>query len=79
MEQFQLEFYNQVVINATTLSEAIIQLKNEMLGTLNEVTPLHKKTKPKHAKKPWYHVELPLKRKIVKNRECNWLKYREDH
>ena len=79
LQQFQQEFNNQAIINATTLSEAINQLKDKMLRTLNKVAPLHKKTKPKHAKKPWYDVKLLLQRKTVWNRECKWLKYREDH
>ena len=53
LEQFQQEFNNKAVINATTLSEDINQLEDEMLRTLNKDAPLHKKTKPKHAKKPW--------------------------
>ena len=61
------------------LSEAINQLEDEMLRTLNKVALLQKKTKPKHARKPWCDVEQLLQRKIVQNRECKWLIYREDH
>ena len=64
LEQFQQEFNNHIVINATTLSEAINHLIDEMLRTLNKVAPLLQKNKPKHAKKPCYDVGLLLQRKI---------------
>ena len=55
-----------VVINAATLSEAINQLKDEMLRTLKQgCTTSQEKPNQKHAKKPWYDVELLLQRKIV--------------
>ena len=65
LEQFQPELNNQAIINATTVSEAINQLKDKMFRTLNKVALLHMKTKPKHAKKPLYDVELLPQRKII--------------
>ena len=47
LEQFQQDFNNQAVINATTLSDTINQFEDKMLKTLNKVAPLYKKTSKK--------------------------------
>ena len=50
-----------------------------MLRTLNLVVPTKEVKVKKRKPKMWYDEELKQQRKILKNREHKWFKYREDH
>ena len=72
LEQFQQQFNNQAAINATTLSEAINRLKDEMLRTLKE--------RPnQNMQRNLVRCGTTTTKKNSKNIEHKWLKYREDH
>ena len=49
-----------------------------MLRTVDLVAPTKEVKAKKRYAKPWYDEELKQQRKILKNRECKWFKYRED-
>ena len=70
---------NDQIIQVTTLEEAVNHLNQKMLRTLNLVAPTKEVKVKKRKPTPWYDEELKQQRKILKNRECKWFKYRKDH
>ena len=50
-----------------------------MLRNLNKVAPMKRRRSLKKAPKSWFNKDLLDLRKIVKNREQRWLKYRKQH
>ena len=67
---------NQLLLEATTFEDAVFHLNDQILRTPDEVAPMKTKLTPKHNKKPWCHTDLHGQRRIIKNRERKWLKYR---
>ena len=64
-------------MQVTTLEEVVNNMNEEMLRTLDLVTPTKVVKAKKRKPKSWYDEELKQQRKILKNRECKWFKYRE--
>ena len=60
------------------LDKASKQLNNEMLKTIDKIAPATTKAITSRHKKPWYDEDLKNQRRIMKNREREWIKYRED-
>ena len=50
-----------------------------MLKALDDIAPLKKVTTTNRKPKPRYDEDLKQQRTIMKNRECKWMKYHEDH
>ena len=46
---------------------------------LHDLAPLGDRGKPKRKSRPWYNSQLLEQRKVVRNRERAFIKYREDH
>ena len=70
MKEFQQSFNNnQPILDATNLEDAIDQLNDQMLRTLNKVAPLKSRRCVRKTPKPWFNKDLLNQRKIVKNRE----------
>ena len=67
------------IIQVTILEEAVIHLNQEMPRTLNSVIPTKEVKVKKRKTAPWNDKELKQQRKILKNKEHKWFKYREDH
>ena len=67
--EFQKNFNNQPILDATNLEDAIHQLNDQMLRNLNQVAPLKRRRSLKKAPKSWFNKDLLDQRKIVKNRE----------
>ena len=65
-------------MQVTTLEEAVNNMNEEMLRTLDLVAPAREVKAKKRRSKPWYNEEIKQQRKILKNMECKWFKYRED-
>ena len=66
--EFQKNFNNQPILDATNLEDAIHQLNDQMLRNLNKVAPLKRRRSLKKAPKSWFNKDLLDQRKIVKNR-----------
>ena len=79
MTEFQQSFNNQPILDATNLEDAINQLNNQMLRNLNKVAPMKRRRSLRKVPKSWYNKDLLDQRKIMKNREQKWLKYKESH
>ena len=62
-------------MDAETLEDAVYRLNNPWQSTLDVVAPLITKKRSKN-KKPCYDKQLNIQRKILKNRERKWLKYK---
>ena len=67
--EFQKNFNNQPILDATNLEDAIHQLNDQMLRNLNKVAPLKRRRSLKKTPKSWFNKDLLAQRKIVKNRE----------
>ena len=65
----------QPILEAGTLEDAVYQLDNQLQNTLEEVAPLITKRRSKH-KRTLYDKQLNDQRKIFKNRERKWFKYK---
>ena len=72
-------FNNQPILDTTNLEDAIHQLNDQMLRNLNKVARMKRRRSRKKAPKSWFNKDLLDQRKIVKNREHKWLKYRQQH
>ena len=79
IKEFQQSFNNQPIVDATNLEDAIDQLNDQMLRTLNKVTPLKSRRCVKKAPISWFNKDLLNQMKVVKNREQKWIKYKEPH
>ena len=79
IHKFCENFNNDPIMEVTALEEAVNHLNQEMLRTLNLVTPTKEVKIKKRRPTPWYDEELKQKRKILKNRKCKWFRYMEDH
>ena len=66
IKEFQQNFNNQPILDATNLEDAINQLNDQMLRTLNKVTPLKSRRCVKKAPISWFNKDLLNQRKIVK-------------
>ena len=79
IHKFCDNFNNNPVIQATTLKKAVIHLSQEMLRNLNLAAPTKEMKVKKKKLTSWNNEELKQQRKILRNRECKWFKYREDY
>ena len=77
--EFQRSFNNQLILVATNIEDAINQLNNQMLRNFDKVAPIKRRRNVKKVPKSWFNKQLLDQRKIVKNREQKWLKYKELH
>ena len=78
IHDFCKNFNNDLIMQATTYEEVFNNMNEEMLQTLDLVASTKVVKSKKRRPKPWYDEELKQQRKILKNRECKWFKYRED-
>ena len=79
MKEFQQSFNNQPILDVTNLEDAINQLNDQMLRTLNKVAPLKSRRCVRKTPKSWFNKDLLNQRKIIKSREPKWLKDKEPH
>ena len=75
IQEFKGKFNNQPILDAEPLEDAVYQLNNQLQSTLDVIGSLITKKRSKH-KKPWYDKQLNDQRRILKNRERKWLKYK---
>ena len=76
--QFINEFNNTPILESTTLDMATEQLNNEMLKTIEKTALASTKTITSRHKKPWYDEGLKNQRRIMKNRERKWIRFKEE-
>ena len=76
---FKEKFNDKEVLKSTTLDDAINHFTKEVLKALDDIAPLKKVKTTNRKPKPWYDEDLKQQRTIMKNRECKWMKYHEDH
>ena len=65
-------------MQVTTLEEAVSNMNDKMLQTLDLGAPPKVVKAKKRKPKPWYDEELKQQWKIFKNRKHKWFKYREN-
>ena len=74
-ESYTTPYYSQ----NTTLEEAYHLFKEELLKALNQVEPLKTIKCTDRQKHPWYNRFIKEQKRVVKNREKIWRRYRQDH
>ena len=65
-------FNNYPIMQVQTLQEAINNMNEEILRTLDLVSPTKEVKTKKSRPEPWYDEQLKQERKILKNMECKW-------
>ena len=80
-----MQSHNSKINSATYLSWKAQHLtwqpnnsNNEMIKTMDKIDPATTKAITSRHKKPWYDEDLKNQRRIMKNRERKWIKYRDD-
>ena len=76
---FKEKFNEKEVLKSTSLDDAINHFTIEVLKALDDIAPLKKVKTTNRKPKPWFDEDLKQQRTIMKNRECKWMKYHEDH
>ena len=76
--QFKNESNNLPILESTILDMAVNKHNNKMVKSIEKIAPATTKTITSRYKEPWYDKDLKNKRKMIKNRERKWIKYRED-
>ena len=79
LDDFRKAFNNNRILEKENLEEAFTEFKEEMTRALDELAPLEDRGKPKGKSRPWYNSQLSEQRKVTRNRERTFNKYREDH
>ena len=76
VNEFDKHFSNQSILETTQLDQAINQFRSEIQRTLDQIAPEKIMEMRNRNKKPWFDKELYDQRRIMKNRERVWLKYK---
>ena len=79
LNSFSQEFNNNKILEQSSLKDAVWEFNEEMERTLDIIAPLEEKKKLKRKNKPQYTSQLLKQRKIVRNKERVYIKYRENH
>ena len=75
-QEFDKHFSNQMILETTSLDQAVNQFKSEKQRTLDQIAPVKIMKMRNRNKKAWFDKELYDQRRIMKNRERLWLKYK---
>ena len=79
LDTFRKEFSNNRILEKDNLKEAFTEFKEEMTRAPDELAPLEDRGKPKSKSRPWYNSQLLEQRKVTRNRERTFIKYRGNH
>ena len=77
VQEFIDEFNNMPILNSSNLKDATDQLNSEIFRTLDKIAPRPIKKITPRIRKPCHNDDLKHERKILKNRERKWLKYKD--
>ena len=78
-DSFKEEFNNETIFKHSKLDQIWESFNSEVKRTLDKLVP---ECKPKKKAKParlWYNSRLLEQKRIVRNRENKYIKYRQDH
>ena len=79
LDTFRNEFRNETVIQHSNLDTIWREFDRELTRTLDKLAPPRKPRKNAKPPKPWYNSRLLGQRRIVRNREDKYNKYRQNH
>ena len=77
--KFIEEFNNAHILKHNQLEELWQAFNEDMTRTLDKLIPQRKLRKGAKPAWPWYNTRLLAQRRIVRNRENKYNKYREQH
>ena len=78
-ESFKEEFNNETILQHSKLDQIWEAFNNEVRRTLDKLVPERKPKKKAKPARPWYNSRLLEQKRIVRNRENKYIKYRQDH
>ena len=78
-ESFKEEFNNEAILQHSKLDQIWESFNSEVKRTLDKLVPEHKPKKKAKPARPWYNSRLLEQKRIVRNRENKYIKYRQDH
>ena len=72
-------FNDKEILSSMTLENTINNFTKDVLKALDDIAPQKIVKTTNRKPKPWYDEDLKQQRTIMKNRECRWIQYHEDH
>ena len=72
------EFNGDLPFNDQDLDQLINKLNNEFKCVIDVLAPPKEVILNTHPRQPWFNGTIKAQHKMVRNRECAWLKYKLD-
>ena len=79
MDTFSKEFRNEVVMQHSNLNNIWKEFDKELTRTLDKLAPPRIPRRNVKPARPWYNSRLLGQKRIVRNRENKYIKYKQDH
>ena len=79
LQDFKTEFNNSIILQHSTLEDIYIAFTQEINRTLDKLVPPKNPRKQAKPARPWYNTRLLGQRRIVRNRENTYWKYKVQH
>ena len=79
LDTFSREFNNEVILWCSDLDNIWKEFDKELTRTLDKLVPLRKPRRNAKPARPWYNPRLLDQKKIVRNRENKYIKYKQSH
>ena len=79
IDTFRNEFRNEIVMQHSNLDTIWREFDKELTRTLDKLAPPRKPRRNAKPPKPWYNSRLLGQRRIVRNREDKYIKYKQNH
>ena len=79
IDTFRNEFRNEIVMQHSNLDTIWREFDKELTRTLDKLAPPRKPRRNAKLPKPWYNPRLLGQRRIVRNREDKYIKYKQNH
>ena len=79
IDTFRNEFRNEIVMQHSNLYTIWREFDKELTRTLDKLAPPRKPRRNAKPPKPWYNPRLLGQRRIVRNREDKYIKYKQNH
>ena len=79
LDTFIKEFRNEIVMQHSKLDTIWKEFNKELTRTLDKLVPPRKPRRNAKPAKPWYNSRLLGQKRIVRNREDKYIKYKQNH
>ena len=79
LDRFSKEFRNEVVMQHSNLDNIWKEFNKELTRTLDKLAPPRIPRRNAKPARPWYNSRVLGQKRIVRNRENKYIKYKQDH